>query len=205
MTQPRMLWAALGGVALAIAVGAGMYLATRDAPYEYSGFVIEDSQMELDIELLTASGEPFVLSDSRAPVTAVYFGYTHCPDVCPTTMLELAAAREALPEKRRDDLQVVMVTVDPERDTPEVMDTYVHHFDDSFVGLSGTPSAVADTMAAWGVVAYREEGRTPGSYLMSHPATVNVIDARGRLRLLLPLGIPPDAVADDLLHLMEEG
>lgn len=205
MTRARALWLGLGGVALAAIVAGVLTLADRGDPYEYRSFEVDGSQPELDLDLALASGESFILSDSRAAVTAVYFGYTHCPDVCPTTMLDLAAARAALPEERQDDLQVLMVTVDPERDTPEVMDTYVHHFDDSFVGLSGSPEQVAEVMREWGVVAQREDGATPGSYFMSHPAAVNVLDGSGRLRLLIPLGLPPEDVASDLLHLMEAG
>lgn len=205
MTQARAVWLALGGLMLTVVAAGGFVLLNRGEPHEYSSWVIEDSQMPLEIRLTDGSGEPFVLSDSMGPATAVYFGYTHCPDVCPLTMLELAAARAAMPEDRRDDLQVLMVTVDPERDTPEVMDRYVHHFDDSFVGLSGASEVVEEVMQNWGIAAFREEGGSDESYFMSHPSTVSVIDATGRLRLLIPTGLTPEAIAADLVELIETG
>lgn len=203
MTQARAVWLALGGVLVAAVLGGVFALASRGEPYEYSGYAIENSELALDIRLTDGAGEPFVLSDRMTPATAVYFGYTHCPDVCPLTMLELAAARDALPEEHRDDLQVLMVTVDPERDTPEVMATYVSHFDDSFIGLSGTPDGVREVMQEWGIVAFREEGGSDRSYFMSHPSTVSVIGADGRLRLLIPTGLAPEAIAADLLRVMD--
>ncbi|MEZ4503424.1 MAG: SCO family protein [Dehalococcoidia bacterium] len=205
MNRAQAVGLALGVVAVVAVAVFGVARFLDDEPYTYAAIQIESPQAMPDIRLTTASGQSWALSESDAEVTAVYFGYTHCPDVCPLTMSELAAARDAMPEDRQAEFQVVMVTVDPARDTPEVMDTYVHHFDDSFIGLSGTEDEVAGVMQGWGILAQREDVEGSASYFMSHPAGVNVVDADGRIRLLIPIGVDPKAIASDILHLMDAG
>ena len=97
-----------------------------------------------------------------------------------------------------------MVTVDPQRDTPEVMARYVAHFEPSFVGLSGSPDEVDRVLADWAVATVRGEADAAGSYFMSHPAGANVLDSRNRLRLVLPGSLEPAAIASDLRILLDE-
>lgn len=157
-----------------------------------------------DLQLTRADGSMFRLADHAPPVTLVYFGYTHCPDVCPLTMGNLAAAVRKLPVKSRPEVRVVMVSVDPERDTPEVMGRYVAHFDPSFIGVSGSPSEVEGVLRAWAVPVEREAPEQSGSYFVSHPAGVNVVDGAGRLRLTITSRMTVDEIVHDLQKLLTE-
>lgn len=194
--------AVLGALLAVSAVGA-VALLMRDAPAEYVSFAYEDPQRMPDIRLTDPQGAPFVLSEQSAPVTLVYFGYTHCPDVCPLTLGELSRALEAMPEARRDDVRVLFVTVDPERDTPEVMGRYITHFDDSFVALSGAPEDVQRVLSEWAIPVDRAPAGD-GSYFVSHPAGVNVLDGDRRLRLLISTTVSSEDIAHDLQLLLDE-
>ncbi len=171
---------------------------------EYVAPVMSQAAVAPDIQLTNSDGSPFRLADQMPPVTLVYFGYTHCPDVCPLTMGNLAAAVRKLPTNVRSEVRVVMVTVDPARDTPEVMGRYVAHFDSSFIGVSGTPAEVEPVLRAWAVPVEREDPDASGSYFVSHPAGVNVLDATGRLRLLITSRMTVDDIAHDLQKLIAD-
>ncbi|MFN8638667.1 MAG: SCO family protein [Dehalococcoidia bacterium] len=192
-------------VALIVAVlGLPAFAACDRAP-AFQGTVIESAPIAPELPLIDgASGEPFALRGRRADVTVVYFGYTHCPDVCPLTMGSLAAAVRSLPADQRDAVRVVMVTVDPERDTPEVMARYVAHFESGFIGLSGPPDDVARVLSDWAVDTVRGQADASGTYFMSHPAGVNVLDSRNRLRLVIHGDAEPTAIASDLRLLLRE-
>jgi len=183
----------------------GLQLLEQEEPHEFASVVLAEPNTLPDIHLVTGNGEHFALSEASSDLVLVYFGYTHCPDVCPLTLFDLRAALEQLPENRRDDVAVVMVTVDPERDTPEVMERYVGHFDQSFLGLSGSPDEVHHVLESWGVHVERGEVSEEGWYFMSHPAGVYVLDSQQRLRLVIPPELEPALIADDLLHLLRSG
>jgi len=130
----------------------------------------------------------------------VFFGYTHCPDVCPTTLADWTRVKRLLgPDAAR--ARFVFVTVDPERDTPTVVGRYVAQFDTSFVGLAGSRAAVDSVQRAWGVASFRDGG-SDSAYTVAHPAQVFAVDPEGRLRLTYSLGARPDDVAADLRHLL---
>jgi protein SCO1/2 len=189
----------IAGLIVALVVGA--YVGLRvSRPYVFAGTVIQSPESSYDFTLQSASG-PVSLSDFRGKVVVLYFGYTFCPDVCPTTMSDLATAMKLLDEKA-DDVQVIMVSVDPERDTPKIMKEYVQAFDPAFIGLSGTSEQIAATAAKYGVFYAKQEGSDATGYLISHTATVMVIDAGGRLKLLEDFGTTPEDMAADLKHVI---
>jgi len=132
----------------------------------------------------------------------VYFGYTYCPDVCPTTLAELARALQRV-GRRADQVQVIMITVDPERDTPEILARYLAHFDARFLGLSGTAAEIAAAATPLGIYFAKHEGTAATGYLVDHTATVAVIDRDGYLRLVFPFGTPGEDIASDLIHLLK--
>jgi len=187
------------GLAVLLVVAAFVGL-RMSSPYVFSGTVIQSPESSYDFTLQSASG-PVSLSDFSGKVVVLYFGYTFCPDVCPTTMSDLATAMKLLGRKA-DDVQVIMVSVDPERDTPKIMEEYVHAFDPTFIGLSGTPEQIAVTAAKYGVFYAKQEGSDATGYLISHTATVMVIDAEGRLKLLEDFGTAPEDIAADLKHII---
>ncbi|TIC81238.1 SCO family protein [Crenobacter intestini] len=153
-----------------------------------------------DFALLADDGQRVALSDYRGKVVALFFGYTHCPDVCPTTMLEYAAARRALGEDGRG-LQVLFVSLDPARDTPAVLKGYVPHFDPTFVGLTGTADEVAAVAGRFKIVANRVEGEG-GGYTLDHSAGSYLIGRDGQLRVYQAYGTPADALAHDIRILL---
>ncbi len=131
----------------------------------------------------------------------MFFGYTHCPDVCPTTLSDLAKAVKALgPDGAR--VQVLFVTVDPKRDTPELLRNYVPAFHPSFLGLYGDAEATAKVTKDFKIYTAERPGKTPESYTMDHSAQTLVFDTRGKIRLLLSYGTPGDKIASDLKILL---
>lgn len=150
-----------------------------------------------------ASGRVRTLDDFKGKVVVVFFGYTQCPDVCPTTMAELAQVKQALGADG-DKLQGVFVTVDPERDTPELLKTYVANFDPSFVALRGTPEQTKAVAKEFKVFYAKVPGREDGAYTMDHTAGSYVFDPQGRVRLFTRYGSGPKALADDVRQLLKQ-
>jgi protein SCO1/2 len=148
-----------------------------------------------DFTLTDHMGRTRTLADFRGKVVVVFFGYTHCPDVCPTTLADLRVAKEQLgPDGGR--LQVVFVTVDPERDTRELLANYVPAFDPSFLGLYGDVAGTARVAKEFKVFYQKVPGKTPGNYTVDHTAGSYVFDPQGRLRLFARQGNVPNLVAD---------
>ena len=158
-----------------------------------------------DFQLPDADGRERSLKDFAGKVVVVFFGYTQCPDVCPTTMNELAEIRKLL-GKDGDRLQGVFVTVDPQRDTPEVLKAYLGNFDPSFVALRPTsPEQLAATAKAFKIYYKQVEGRTDTSYTMDHSAGSYVYDTKGQLRLFTRYGMGVKALAGDIEQLLKQG
>jgi len=147
------------------------------------------------LELRDHTGRLRHLEDFRGKAVVLFFGFTHCPDVCPTTLADTAQALKALgPEA--DRVQVLFVTVDPERDTPQALASYVTAFDPRFIGLYGDADATRRVAKEFKIYYEKRAGTTPGSYSMDHSAQTYVIDPQGRLRLLLR----QERIAEDLPH-----
>jgi len=148
--------------------------------------------------LTAQDGRTVTDADFRGAPYLVFFGFTHCPDVCPTTLFEISEVlRAAGTEGQR--LKALFITVDPERDTPEVMKSYLASFDPRIVGLTGSPEAVARVLKAYKVYA-RKVPTSDGDYTMDHTAMVYLMDAEGRFVNGFDLKRPPDAAARDLLR-----
>ncbi len=148
-----------------------------------------------DFTLTDHTGKTRSLSDFRGKVVVVFFGYTHCPDVCPTTLADLKVAKEQL-GKDGARMQVLFVTVDPERDTRELLAAYVPAFDPSFLGLYGDGAATVRIAKEFKVFYQKAPGRTPDNYTVDHTAGSYVFDPQGRLRLFVRPGNVPNLVAD---------
>jgi protein SCO1/2 len=171
-----------------------------------SGFVgVEQAPARLgaEIRLVDQQGQVRALGDYRGKVVILFFGYTHCPDVCPTTLAELARAMRLLGSSR-DKVQVLFVTLDPQRDTREVMGKYVPSFSPDFIGLTGN-QAETDALAQQFKVFYQkklEQGRS--GYVIDHDAGLFVLDKSGQYRVYLNYGQKPVDIAHDLRLLIEE-
>jgi protein SCO1 len=154
-----------------------------------------------DFKLTDHTGQTRTLADFRGKVVVMFFGYTQCPDVCPTTLADLAAALQKLGSDA-SRVQVLFVTIDPERDTPELLAHYVPAFNPTFLGLSGDAAATAATAREFKVLYQKQPGSTPGSYSMDHTAGTFVFDPQGRLRLFVSHGQGPDVFAHDIRELL---
>ena len=157
-----------------------------------------------DFALTDHSGRVRALADFRGKVVVLFFGYTRCPDVCPTALAEFKAVREQLGEDGKR-VQVLFVTIDPERDTPKLLASYVLAFDPSFLGLYGDRAATAKVAREFKVFYQKVPGKAPGSYTMDHTAGSYVFDPQGRLRLFARLGNAADLAADIKLLLRAPG
>ena len=169
----------------------------------FRGTVYDPPLPAPEIELARDNGSSFKLSAMRGKIVLLYFGYTFCPDVCPTTLSDLRRVMDDLGEDATR-VQVLFVTVDPERDAPEKMREYVSHFNPTFIGLSGSMEELEVIWSDYGV--YREEEQLPNSatgYLVNHTARVYLIDQNGNLRLSYSFGTPTDDIVHDLKILFE--
>ncbi len=167
----------------------------------FHGTVIRAPEPANNFTLTGADGQPVSLKDFRGKVVLLYFGYSYCPDVCPATLAELKQAIEEIGNKA-DDVQVIMVSVDPERDTPEKIQEYVNYFHESFIGLTGTEEEILGITTQYGVFYEKHEGSANSGYLIDHTATVTVIDREGHLRLLYSFNTPSEDIAEDLRYLV---
>lgn len=154
------------------------------------------------IDLPTASGKAFHLADQRGKIVLVFFGYTHCPDVCPTTMAQLKLVIDELGDASRD-VQVVLITVDPERDTSQVIQDYTGHFDPTFIGLSGTTESLSTIWNAYGVSRIINHAGESSSYMVDHTARITLVDANGNLRLSYGYQTPYQDIVHDIKLLIE--
>jgi protein SCO1/2 len=176
----------LGIVALLFAIGAMEVGEHQIGPLNAEALSVP--RPAADFVLKTADGSEFRLSSYRGKVILLDFGYTFCPDICPTTLAELAQVRAQLGEAAKQ-VQVVFITVDPERDSPERLRSYTQAFDPSFIGLTGSPEQLAAVRQAYDVFA--EKQVVPGTsavYLIAHSAYVYLIDPEGQLQQLFPFG-----------------
>ncbi len=156
-----------------------------------------------DIPLTDHNGQKRSLQDFRGKVVVVFFGYTQCPDVCPTSMQELVEVKQML-GKDGDRLQGIFVTVDPERDKPEMLKAYMANFDPSFLALSGTPEQTAAVAKDFKIYYKKVDGKTPTSYTMDHSAGSYVYDTAGRLRVYNRYGSGARALGADVRALLQE-
>ena len=147
------------------------------------------------------TGKPRTLADFKGKVVVVFFGYTQCPDVCPTTMAEMATVMQKL-GPLADQVQVLFITLDPERDTQELLANYVPAFDKRFIGLRGTPEQTAKTAKEFKVFYAKVPGSDPNSYTIDHTAGSYVFDRDGRLRLFIRHDQGPDPIVHDLRQLL---
>jgi protein SCO1/2 len=157
-----------------------------------------------ELALTDHTGRARTLADFKGKVTVVFFGFTQCPDACPTTLAELRSVKAQLGTDG-DRLQVLFVTVDPERDTPELLAKYVPAFDPSFLGLYGDAEAIARTAKEFRVFYQKVPGTSPGSYSVDHTVAAYVYDPAGRLRLYVKHGQGADALVHDVRLLLAAG
>jgi len=195
MTTVRARWF-LAAAALLAALG-GFWLAhqlDRGSPRLASGTWLPQAKPLPEFQLTDTSGRVFTRRELEGAPSLVFFGFTHCPDVCPTTLVKLAQIKK---RAALEPLRVLFVSVDPQRDTPQALGLYVHAFDPTFQGLTGDPAAIGALAASFGVAVNRIE-LPGGDYTMDHSAVVFLTDARGRIAALFTPPFDVAAFAADL-------
>jgi protein SCO1/2 len=169
---------------------------------QFAGQALVPPPLPMDFTLQASDGSEFRLSQQRGKVVLLSFGYTFCPDVCPTTLVELSQLRVRLGDTAKH-VQVVFITLDPERDTPERLRIYTTAFDPTVIALTGSEEQLAQVRKVYGVMAEKQVvSGTSASYLIAHSAYTYVIDQEGRLRILFPFGMPIEEMADDIMQLL---
>ncbi|RCK74377.1 MAG: Cytochrome oxidase biogenesis protein Sco1/SenC/PrrC, putative copper metallochaperone [Anaerolineae bacterium] len=183
---------------LLLLLGVGFVL----RPYTYRGTSIEPPLPMADFRLVDQHGAEFRLSDLKGKLVLVFFGYTYCPDVCPITLAEFKQVKENLAQQA-DKVQFVFITVDPQRDSPEVLAKHLQNFDPQFIGLTGAEEDLAKVWKQFG--AYREIRQVEGSqnYLVDHTARIYVLDAEQNLILTYPYDIGARILLEDIRHLLK--
>lgn len=194
----RALAAGLAAALLAIAGGCDKL--PGGAKASFNGIDVTGGDMGGPLRLEDPDGRPRSLADFHGKAVVVFFGYTHCPDVCPTTLSDLAKAMREMGEAA-SQVQVLFVTLDPKRDTAEVMRQYAPAFHPSFLGLRGDEAATAKAAKEFHVYGNIREGKG-GEYTVDHSAQVFVFDREGRVRLIFPPGLAPPLIAADLKALL---
>jgi protein SCO1/2 len=185
------------------AAWAGLAACTEAKP-SFNAVDMTGADYAKDFALKDADGKQRTLADFKGKVVVLFFGYAQCPDVCPTTMTEMAQVKQQL-GKDGDKLQVLFVTVDPERDTPQVMKAYMEAFDPAFVALIPTQEQLAAMAKDYKAYYKRVDGKTPTSYSMDHSAASYIYDTQGRLRLYARYGAGVAPMVADVQALIKQG
>ena len=191
------------GLGLVVLIGVVAVLTFAfQKPDNFRGTLYDPAQPAPEIALTRADGQLFRLSAEKGKPVFLFFGYTSCPDVCPTTMAEMRQVRQKVGAKA-NQFDVVFVTVDPDRDTPEKVQKYVSIFDPEFIGLSGSTDELQPVWADYGV--YREIDKSTSStdYSVTHSSLLYLIDQEGNLRLSYSFGTPPEDIAHDVNLLLK--
>lgn len=179
------------------------------APHQYTGLVFQEDNPALDVVGTDYTGETFRLSDHRGELSIIFFGYTFCPDVCPLTLANMSQMYNVLEEESPElveDLNLIFISVDPERDTPERIAQYVPLFNPNFYGLYIPAEELAPIKSAYGIYAEKNTevaGKTAAEYLVDHTSGVYVVDRNGNLRALFKHDTDPNLIAADVKELLK--
>lgn len=192
-----------GWLAAVCAVAAFTLAGCQPAPQSpaFQATDITGAAFARDFRLADHNGQVRTLADFKGKVVAVFFGYTHCPDVCPTTLSDFAAALQLLgPQAER--VQVIFVTVDPQRDTPDLLKQFVPAFNPGFLGMVPDAETLKALAHEYKAVYQKTAVKAVDDYLIDHSAGTYIYDPQGRVRLLMPYGSSPDMIAQDLKTLL---
>jgi protein SCO1 len=196
----RRLGLGLGATAMASPL-LGMLAGCKASQPGFLNTDITGADFAKDFALTGHDGKPRALADFQGKVVVVFFGFTQCPDVCPTTLQEMAEVLKLLGDQA-GKVQVLFVTVDPERDKPELLAQYVPAFHPSFLGLYGSPEQTLAVAKNFKVFYQKVAGKTPGSYTVDHTAGSYVFDATGKVRLFIKHGQGTEPLAKDIRKLL---
>lgn len=198
----KLIYIGNGILILIVLVGTLVYFLAKPASFRGTLYG-EPLPPAAEIELAKPDGGTFRLSDQRGKIVLLFFGYTACPDVCPTTLAEMTQVMKKLGDQS-DDTQVVFISVDPKRDTPEKVQEYVLRFDSRFIGLSGSQTNLEPIWQSYSIFREEVEGSTAAGYIVNHTARLYLVDADGNLRLSYAYGTPVEDIVHDLKILLDK-
>ena len=192
----------IGGLLLLALIGCGAVDESTPVKADLKGAEILDADFGRALNLHDHNGRQVSLETFRGKTIVLFFGYTHCPDVCPTTLSDMAQALRLMKPEDAARVQVLFVSVDPQRDTPEMLKAYVPYFHPDFLGLYGSQEEVAKAAKEFRIVYRKHVEAGASDYLIDHSAGSYVIDGKGVLRLYLPFAQPAQDIAHDLSALL---
>lgn len=199
-------WAAMPSIAimslLVLSMTSTISGCSRHAPQDWQLTDVDGHLPDLRFSLLSNTGQPMNQDAVRGKIAVVFFGYTHCPDICPTTLAKLTEVLKQL-GPQADDVRILFISVDPARDTPETMNAYVDAFDPAHaVGLSGAPADIEALAKRYRVTYAAERRDTSGNYEITHSGAVYLFDKNGHARLIASIDAPPEKFEHDLRLLL---
>lgn len=195
----------LATILAGVAVGAYHLSDATFQPQSEANLISNDRPMGGDFTLNSVNG-PVNLSDFKGKLTLVYFGYTYCPDICPTNLGNLSVAYRGLTQQQKDNLQILFVSVDPERDTPERLKQYADYFESGIIGVTGSAQTVAEISQRYGVVYARVDDPNNGTnYAVDHSAFTYVVDQNGVLQEQLPHATSPENFIEVIQRYQNKG
>ena len=197
----RSLLAAVAATPMVLALAACGDSSPQAKAPEFQGTDITGTDIGNDLNMVDTQGKPRVLADFKGKVTVFFFGFTQCPDVCPTAMAQLAQTLELLGDQA-GKVQVVLISVDPERDTREILQQYVQTFNPTFMGLTGSADQLASTARSFKAYYAKVPASQPGQYTMDHAASFYVFDTDAKARVLISGSASPETIAADLKQLL---
>lgn len=201
MRKHTVLLVSMGlGFTLIVLVGSILL----DQPYRYHGSIIEPPIPAADFVLTDQDGRAFRSADLRGKLALLFFGYTHCPDICPTTLTEYQTVYQRLKD-RADEVIFIFITVDPERDSPEILKDYVSYFNPHFFALTSDRQILEEVWQDYGVYQARQEVSSAAGYLVDHSTRIYLVDAAGNLAITYPFGFEATKITQDLLHMLAQG
>jgi protein SCO1/2 len=203
LRRRRMGRWALGAVGISVLSSLAFLSACSPEKPTFNAIDITGANYAKNFAIKDATGQTRTLADFKGKVVVVFFGYTQCPDVCPTTMTELVEVKRLL-GANGDKLQAVFITVDPARDTAELLGAYVTNFDPSFVALIPTPQELVEVAKEFKIYYKKVDGKTPTSYTMEHSAGSYIFDGQGQVRLFSRYGSGAQAIAQDISKLLKQ-
>jgi protein SCO1 len=196
----RSRWVLSGmGLMFGLVVMIGLILFLQ--PHTFAGTVLQNPQPAYDYALIGPNGETARLSDLRGKTVLIFFGYTSCPDICPLTMHNLHLVLERLGSQAAQ-VQVVFITVDPEKDTPQRIQAYLAGIDGRMLGLSGDLGAITQTAAKYGIAFQKQFYNNGSDYSMDHTAAIQLVDSKGLLRVVYPYDTSIEALASDVRYFL---
>ncbi len=185
-------------VGVALILTAWQYI---QLPYTFRGSLIDPPVPAADFELTDQHGRAFRLSEQNGKVVLLFFGYTNCPDVCPLTLSDFKRIKAGL-GSQASDVRFVFITVDPERDTSEVLGQYMQNFEADFIGLSGERQQLEGVWKDYGVYQAKQEVGSAAGYLVDHTARTYLVDQQGNWRLTYPFEMGPEDITQDVRYLL---